>query len=99
MMVGESDAGRALMIVFSDGVDTASWLTPPAVLDAAKRCDVVVYAVSVRSIVKPEFLRDLTSFSGGRLYEIEKTSDLASPSRRSSTSSGTGISSAIRRAA
>jgi VWFA-related protein len=76
MMIGESDAGRALQIVFSDGLDTASWLTPAAVLDAAKRSDVVVYAVAVKSPVKPEFLRDLTSFSGGRLYELEKTADL-----------------------
>ena len=48
MMVGESDVGRALVIVFSDGVDTASWLQPDAVLDIAKRTDVVVYGVSVR---------------------------------------------------
>ena len=78
MMIGESDAGRALQIVFSDGLDTASWLTPVAVLDAARRSDVVVYAVWVRSTAKPEFLRDLTQFSGGRLYELEKTADLAS---------------------
>jgi Mg-chelatase subunit ChlD len=26
IMIGESDAGRALVIVFSDGVDTSSWL-------------------------------------------------------------------------
>jgi len=77
MMIGESDAGRALQIVFSDGLDTSSWLTPAAVLDAAKRSDVVVYAVAVKSAVKPEFLRDLTSFSGGRLYELEKTADLS----------------------
>jgi len=32
----------------------------------------------VRSATKPEFLRDLAQFSGGRLYELEKTADLAS---------------------
>src|SRR4051812_36826587 len=47
VMVGESDAGRGLLIVFSDGVDTSSWLRADAVLDAARRADVVVYAVSV----------------------------------------------------
>src|SRR5205807_1028674 len=72
IMIGESDAGRALLIVFSDGVDTASWLTADAVLSAAKRSDVVAYAVAVRGGVKPEFLRDLASFTGGRLFEIEK---------------------------
>jgi VWFA-related protein len=81
MMIGESDAGRALLIVFSDGVDTSSWLTGDAVLDNAKRSDIVAYGVSVQSRLKPEFLRDLTSFTGGRLFEIEKTSDLTSAFR------------------
>jgi VWFA-related protein len=78
IMVGESDAGRALLIVFSDGVDTSSWLRADAVLDAAKRADAVVYGVSVVSRLKPEFLRDLTSLTGGRLFEIDKTANLAS---------------------
>jgi Ca-activated chloride channel family protein len=78
MMLGESDVGRGLVIVFSDGVDTASWLTSDIVLNTARRSDVVVYAVSVQSRLKPEFLRELTSATGGRLYEIEKTANLAS---------------------
>ena len=78
IMVGESDAGRGLVIVFSDGVDTASWLRADAVLDTAKRADVVVYGVSVVSRLKPDFLRDMTSLTGGRLFEIEKTANLAS---------------------
>jgi VWFA-related protein len=78
IMVGESDAGRGLLIVFSDGVDTSSWLRAEAVLDAARRADVVVYAVSVTSRLKPEFLREMTSLTGGRLFEIEKTANLAS---------------------
>ncbi len=78
IMVGESDAGRGLLIVFSDGVDTSSWLKADAVLDTAKRADVVVYGVSVVSRLKPEFLREMTSFTGGRLLEIEKTANLPS---------------------
>jgi VWFA-related protein len=78
IMVGESDAGRALLIVFSDGVDTSSWLRADAVLDTAKRADVVVYGVSVVSRLKPEFLRDITSATGGRLFEIEKAANLTS---------------------
>jgi len=78
IQVGESDAGRALMIVFSDGLDTASWLPAEKVLDAAKRSDVVAYGVAVRSPAKPEFLRDLTSFTGGRLFEVEKMDKLES---------------------
>ena len=77
IMVGESDAGRGLLIVFSDGVDTSSWLRADAVLDTAKRADVVVYGVSVVSRLKPEFLREITSLTGGRMFEIEKTTNLA----------------------
>ena len=47
-------------------------------LDTAKRSDVVVYGVSVVSRLKPEFLREMTSLTGGRLFEIEKTTNLAS---------------------
>jgi VWFA-related protein len=75
LTIGESDAGRALLIVFSDGLDTMSWLSPAAVLETAKRSNVVVYGVSVgRS--RAAFLRDLTSLSGGRLFEMEKTTNL-----------------------
>ena len=78
MVVGESDVGRALLIVFSDGVDTSSWLFPEKVLETARRSAVVAYAVSVRSRVKPEFLEDLTSLTGGRLFEVERTQNLES---------------------
>ena len=32
--------------------------------------------MAVRGGSKPEFLRDLASFTGGRLFEIEKTANL-----------------------
>jgi Ca-activated chloride channel homolog len=43
----ETDPGRTLVLIFSDGEDTASWLRGAAVLDAAKRTDAVVYAVAI----------------------------------------------------
>lgn len=76
MMIGESDVGRGLLIVFSDGVDTSSWLTADKVLDAARRSDIVAYGVVVQSRNKPEFMRELTSATGGRLYEIDRTTAL-----------------------
>jgi Ca-activated chloride channel family protein len=75
MMIGESDAGRSLAIVFSDGVDTASFLPADAVLDTAKRSDVVVYGVSVGPRVR--FLRDLSAFTGGRVFDVDSTKDLS----------------------
>jgi VWFA-related protein len=77
MMLGESDVGRSLVIVFSDGLDTSSWLRPRAVLDVAKRSDVVVYAASAGLGSKAEFLGDLTEQTGGRLFEIESTKSLS----------------------
>jgi len=76
LVVGESDVGRALLIVFSDGLDTASWLTAAAVTDTAKRSDVVVYGVSVGH-GQPAFLRDLASLTGGRVFDVEKTANLS----------------------
>jgi Ca-activated chloride channel homolog len=43
----EADDGRTLMLLFSDGRDTASWFSARAVLDAARRTDVVVYPVTL----------------------------------------------------
>ena len=76
MLLGESDAGRSLLIVFSDGVDTSSWLTADAVLETARRGDVVVYGVEVGER-RASFPRDLSEVTGGRLFAIESTKDLA----------------------
>jgi Ca-activated chloride channel family protein len=77
MMVAESDVGRGLVIVFSDGLDTSSWLRPKAVLDVAKRSDAVVYAVSAGLASRAEFLGDLTEQTGGRLFKVESTRSLS----------------------
>lgn len=76
MLLGESDAGRSLLIVFSDGVDTSSWLTADAVLETARRGDVVVYGVEVGER-RASFPRDLSEVTGGRLFAIESTKDLS----------------------
>jgi len=78
MMLAESDVGRGLVIVFSDGRDTSSWLRPKAVLDVAKRSDAVVYGVSAGLALQAEFLGDLADQTGGRLYKVESTKGLSS---------------------
>lgn len=75
LMLGESDVGRSLMIVFSDGVDTASWLTPDGVLDIARRSDVIAYGVSAGQ-TRSDFLPELIDATGGRLFRVEATNDL-----------------------
>jgi Ca-activated chloride channel family protein len=77
MMLAESDVGRGLVIVFSDGLDTSSWLRSKAVLDVAKRSDAVVYAVSAGLARSAEFLGDLTEQTGGRLFKLESTRSLS----------------------
>jgi VWFA-related protein len=42
--------GRALALVFSDGMDTTSWLDEPRVLETLQRADVVVSAIRPRHV-------------------------------------------------
>jgi Ca-activated chloride channel family protein len=77
LLVGAEDAGRDLLIVFSDGLDTTSWLTPESVVESARRSDVTVYAVSVRENGKSEFLEQVAEATGGDVVEIESTKDLS----------------------
>jgi VWFA-related protein len=77
MMLGETDVGRDFVIVFSDGVDTSSWLSEPQVFEAARRCNVVTYGVSVRGSAAPDFLGRLCWMTGGSLFELASTRDLS----------------------
>lgn len=77
MMLDPLDGGRNLLLVFSDGLDTASWLKPDGVLQSARRSDVVVYGVSSRGPEDSKFLEDLTELTGGATLTIESTRDLS----------------------
>lgn len=76
IVLGESDVGRSLVLVFSDGLDTASWLAPDGVLDVARRSDAVVYGITAGRLQQGDFLRELSETTGGRLYAVESTADL-----------------------
>ncbi len=76
LIVAESNSGRPLLIIFSDGLDTTSWLTSEAVIDTAKRTETVVYAVSAGRVPNMTFLRDLSKYTGGSLFEVESTKNL-----------------------
>ena len=80
MMVGESEVGRSLLMVFSDGLDTASFLDAQRVLDLGRRSDVVVYPVTSKG-ARPDFLEDLAVLTGGRLHEVDARSDLSATFR------------------
>jgi VWFA-related protein len=76
LAVADGAAGRALLIVFSDGVDTASWLTEDQVLNAVKRSDAVVYSVSAGQSRNLRFLERFSEDTGGTVFEVESTKDL-----------------------
>ncbi len=74
LLVGEADTGRALVVVFSDGADTASFLTPESVLANVRSSDAVLYAVT--TALKTPFLKDVTDMTGGRVLNIDSMTRL-----------------------
>lgn len=80
MMAGESDVGRSLLMVFSDGLDTASYLRAERLLDLGRRSDVVVYPIASKG-ARPEFLDELADLTGGRLHEVGRDDDLSATFR------------------
>src|SRR5215510_4205696 len=77
-LLAGDDGGRNLLIVFSDGLDTASWLASERVLDSARRTDIVAYAASSRDAEDSKFLDELGTLTGGGLIKIASTKDLSS---------------------
>jgi VWFA-related protein len=77
MLLEQPDGARNLIIVFSDGLDTASWLAPDRVLESARRSDVVVYAAASRGAEESSFLEDLTKLTGGALLKLQSSKDLS----------------------
>lgn len=76
MALASSEGARGLVVIFSDGLDTSSWLSPDLTLATARRSEVVVYAVAVGHRVTEEFLPDLTRTTGGRLLQLQSTDRL-----------------------
>lgn len=77
IVLGEGGVERTLLIVFTDGVDSSSFLTREAVLEIAKRTDVVVYAVTFGATRERGFLRALVRQTAGELIELESAEDVS----------------------
>jgi len=77
LLLAASDAGRGLVIVFSDGLDTASWVEPEETIQVARRGEAVVHVVATPRSGRASFLRDLTRDTGGTLWTIGATDELA----------------------
>jgi VWFA-related protein len=76
LMLAGRDAGRDLVVVFSDGLDTGSILSRERVLDSARRSDAVVYGVTAGNSGKVGFVSSLSEQTGGQSMEISSTMDL-----------------------
>jgi VWFA-related protein len=86
-----ADATRTLVLLFSDGLDTASILSEDQVLEIARRSDAIVYTVGIRETPMPgrsgsqlrgdapadhRFLERLSRETAGRLLYAEQNRDI-----------------------
>jgi Ca-activated chloride channel homolog len=72
------DESRAMVLVFTDGVDTASWLTHSQVIAGARRLGVVIHAVELSDgpYRQLHFLPALVDATGGREWSATSSHDL-----------------------
>lgn len=73
LILAEADLGRKLLLVFTDGYDTSSYIRQEEMADAAGTSDVVVYAVTAGEVPSQtrEFLGRVAGATGGGLIAIE----------------------------
>ena len=70
LALAEGGDRRTLLLTFSDGVDTSSWLDPETVIDVAKRSSTVVYGVSTGlPSGAPATLREIADATGGEVLD------------------------------
>lgn len=73
------DAGaiRPVALVFSDGLDTSSWLTSAQVIEAARRSGIVIHVVELSNMVRgTTFAHALADAGGGRVWSASSGRDL-----------------------
>jgi VWFA-related protein len=73
LVTAEADVGRKLLLVFTDGFDTSSYLTRQSVVDAARMSDVVVYAVTagLAGHQTKELLEEVGGSTGGGVVSVD----------------------------
>jgi Ca-activated chloride channel family protein len=83
----EGVEGRKVIVVFTDGDDTASKTSSGKVLDRARLTETMIYAIGLESVYQPagmarvrtrpdRGLRRLSDETGGGYYEFKKTEEL-----------------------
>lgn len=77
LQLAPADRTRPVILVFSDGRDTASWLSQADVLGAVRRSGVVIHAVElIDGDVESPFLGELVAASGGRRWAATSATGL-----------------------
>ncbi len=73
----EGEQGRRAIVVLSDGVDRYSTATDAAVVDRARRSDVLIYPIAIGRM-RPPLFAELASVSGGRSFHLKDPQALQS---------------------
>lgn len=76
LVMAASGSGRPLILVFTDGEDTASFLTAESVLTTAGGQPAVVYGITTNASPIGTFLRDATNQTGGRLLPLRSIGEV-----------------------
>lgn len=82
-----ADESRPVMLLFTDGNDTASWLTERETLDAVRRAGVTIESIDIRTVrpgaegrrrldATDDFLEAVADASGGRRWSGNSAGDL-----------------------
>lgn len=70
MMTAQSVDGRPLVVLFTDGLDTVSWMRDRDLINATKRASAVIYTVATGPARQWPFLKDLATATGGRAISL-----------------------------
>jgi VWFA-related protein len=92
LQVRPQDDSRPVLLLFTDGEDTGSWLTEPETLDAVRRSGVTIETIDIREILPrwltvsgnasrraaagSRFLEQVADVSGGRRWSGNSSRDL-----------------------
>lgn len=71
-----SESGRSLVVICTDGSDISSWLQPEEVVEAAKRSNAVVYAVTSTNARRSQALEAITEVTGGDVLRVASNREL-----------------------
>jgi VWFA-related protein len=71
LVLAGADDDRPVLVVFSDGLDTSSWLRAEDVLAVARRSAPVVYGVVSGRGPRNDFLHDQADATGGRVLQAD----------------------------